>query len=79
MSRFEGHLDDWPLYDNHEGLSALGMRAEYRYVLWGHILFHQAHGHLTAHEQVSQPPGGRVADHCKPCQLVAARAAKRVI
>jgi hypothetical protein len=79
MTRFEDHLDDWPLNHYLEGLWALGMRAEYRYTLWGHILFHQARGHLTAYEQVTLPPGRKVADYCLPCQLVAARAARRLL
>ncbi len=36
-------------------------------------------GHLTAYEQVSFPPGQRVADYCLPCQLVAARAARLLV
>ncbi len=79
MTRFEDHADDWTLADYLEGLWTLRMRNEYRYVLWGHILYHQARGHLTAFEQVSLPPGRKVADYCLPCQLVAARAAKRVL
>jgi len=79
MTRFEDHLDDWPLNHYLEGLWALGMRAEYRYVLWGHLLYHQARGHLTAYEQVSLPPGRKVADYCLPGQLVVARAARRVV
>lgn len=77
MTRFEGHADDWPLMHWLDGLWSLRMRSEYAYVLWGHVLFHQARGHLTAYEQVSLPPGKRVADYCLPSQLVAVRAARR--
>lgn len=79
MTRFDGHADDWLLMHYLDGLWSLRMRSEYAYVLWGHILFHQARGHLTAYEQVSLPPGAKKADYCLPCQLVAVRAAKRLL
>jgi len=75
MTRFEDHLDDWPLVDYLEGLWNLGLVRELRLSLWGHILYHQALHHLTAYEQVSFPPGRKLADYCLPCQLVAPRAA----
>jgi hypothetical protein len=78
-TRFDGHLDDWPLMEYLEGLWNLGRSEEYRLSLWGHILFHQAEGHLTAYEQVSFPPGFKKADYCLPCQLVAVRAAHRLV
>jgi len=78
MTRFMDHLDDWPLMDYLEGLWKLGLRDDYRLSLWGHICYHQAHGHLTAYEQVTLPPGRKVADYCLPCQLVAVRAAHRL-
>lgn len=78
-TRFEERLDDWPLMDHLEGLWSLGLRQDYWLCLWGHVQLHQAAGHLTAYEQVSLPPGGRVADHCLPCQLVAARATPRLL
>lgn len=78
MTRFAGHLDDWPLMDYLEGLWSLGRRDDYRLSLWGHICFHQAEGHLTAYEQVSLPPGRKVADYCLPSQLVAVRAARKL-
>jgi hypothetical protein len=79
VTRFLGHLDDWPLMDHMEGLWAMGEKDGYRLCLWGHILLHQSAGHLTAYEQVSLPPGERVADYCLPCQLVAVRAAARLV
>ncbi len=79
MTRFEDHLDDWPLMDYLDGLWRLGRREEYRISLWGHLCYHQAEGHLTAYEQVSFPPGHQIADYCLPCQLVAVRAARRLI
>jgi len=78
MTRFMDHLDDWPLMEYLEGLWKLGLRDDYRLSLWGHICYHQAQGHLTAYEQVTLPPGRKVADYCLPCQLVAVRAAYRL-
>lgn len=68
-------LDDWPLMEYISGLRSLGMHDDARLCLWGHIHYHQAKGHLTAYEQVTFPPGRKVADYCLPCQLVAVRAA----
>jgi hypothetical protein len=79
VTRFEGHFDDWPLMDHLEGLWQLGRTGDYLLCVWGHIHYHQAEGHLTAYEQVSLPPGKRVADYCLPCQLVAIRAARRLV
>jgi hypothetical protein len=76
MSRFEAHLDDWPLADYLSGVLALGRTREFLLSLYGHVAYHQAAGHLTACEQVSLPPGSEVAPYCLPCQLVAARAAR---
>jgi hypothetical protein len=78
MTRFMGHLDDWTLVDYLEGLWQLGLYDDYRLSLWGHVCYHQAKGHLTAYEQVTLPPGRKVADYCLPCQLVVARAAHRL-
>jgi hypothetical protein len=71
MTRFEGHLDDWPLYDYLYGVWQLGRKDDFLLSLFGHIAYHQAEGHLTAYEQISFPPGRRVADYCLPCQLAA--------
>ena len=79
MTRFMDHLDDWPQMEYLEGLWQLGMYDDYRLSLWGHICYHQAKGHLTAYEQVTMPPGHKVANYCLPCQLVAVRAAHRLI
>lgn len=76
-TRFFDHLDDWPLMEYMEGLLQLGMFRDFRLCLWGHICYHQAEGHLTAYEQVSLPPGCKMADYCLPCQLVAVRAIGR--
>jgi hypothetical protein len=79
MTPFDDHADNWPLMHYLDALWSLRMRSEYAYVLWGHILFHQARGHYTAYEQVSLPPGASEADYCLPCQLVAVRAARRLL
>ncbi len=79
MTRFENHLDDWPLADYLCGLWSLGRRNDFLLSLYGHIAYHQADGHLTAYEQVTFPPGRPKADYCLPCQLVAARAARLLI
>jgi hypothetical protein len=79
MTRFMAHLDDWPLMEYLEGLWALGLRRDYLLSLWGHIYFHQCQGHLTAYEQMTLPPGRKVADYCLPCQLVAVRACRRLL
>jgi hypothetical protein len=76
MTRFAGHLDDWPLADYLSGLWSLGRKKDFLFSLYGHVAYHQAEGHLTAYEQVSFPPGRPRADYCLPCQLVAARAAR---
>lgn len=76
LTRFAGHLDDWPLADYLYGLWTLGRKNDFLLSLYGHIAYHQAEGHLTAYEQVSFPPGRKKADDCLPCQLVAARAAR---
>jgi hypothetical protein len=76
MTRFAGHLDDWPLAEYLYGLWSLGRKRDFLLSLYGHVAYHQAEGHLTAYEQVSFPPGKPKADYCLPCQLVAARAAR---
>jgi hypothetical protein len=81
MTRFDDHLDDWPLAEWLEGLWNLGMTEDFLLSLWGHIYYHQAEGHLTAYEQVTFPPGTQYkeAAYCLPCQLVAVRAARHLV
>lgn len=78
MTRFADHLDDWPLTEYLNGLWALGRKEDFLLSLYGHVAYHQAEGHLTTYEQVSFPPGAKKADYCLPCQLVAARVARRL-
>ncbi|MHC4538425.1 MAG: hypothetical protein ACYS74_01425 [Planctomycetota bacterium] len=79
MTRFLERLDDWPLTDYLYGIWSLGRKSDFLLSLYGHIAYHQAEGHLTAYEQVTFPPGRKVADYCLPCQLVAARAARLLV
>jgi hypothetical protein len=79
MTRFSDHMDDWPLADYLYSLWSLGRKNDFLFSLYGHIAYHQAEGHLTAYEQVSFPPGKKMADYCLPCQLVAARAARLLV
>ena len=79
MTRFLGQLDDWPLTDYLYGLWALGRKNDFLLSLYGHVVYHQAEGHLTAYEQVTLPPGREIAAYCLPCQLVAPRAARLVV
>jgi hypothetical protein len=77
MTRFNGHLDDWPLADYLYGLWRLGRKEDFLLSLYGHVCYHQASGHLTAYEQVTLPPGREMmAPYCLPSQLVATRAAR---
>ena len=79
MTRFEDRLDDWPLADYLLALWRFGRKDDFLRSLHGHAAYHQAEGHLTAYEQVSLPPGTKVADYCLPCQLVVARAARLLV
>jgi hypothetical protein len=79
MTRFADHLDDWPLAEYLYGLWSLGRKNDFLLSLYGHVAYHQAEGHLTAYEQVSFPPGKRMAAYCLPSQLVAARAARLLV
>lgn len=79
MTRFEDHLDDWPLADYLYGLWSLGRKDDFLLSLYGHVAYHQAEGDLTAFEQVSFPPGKEVMPYCLPCQLVAARVARLLV
>ena len=69
---------DWPLAEYLNELWALGRTNDFLLSLYGHVAYHQAQDHLMAYEQVSFPPGTKKADYCLPCQLVAARAARRL-
>ena len=47
MTRFQGHLDDWPLAEYLTGLWSLGRTTDFLLSLYGHVAYHQAEGHLT--------------------------------
>ena len=78
MTRFQDHLDDWPLADYLYGLAALGRKDDFLLSLYGHTAYHQAGDHLTAYEQVTLPPFKEMAPYCLPCQLLAARTARLI-
>jgi len=79
MTRFEDHLDDWPLADYLYALWWLGRKDDFLLSLYGHVAYHQGERSLTAYEQVSFPPGREVMPYCLPCQLVAARGARLLV
>jgi hypothetical protein len=81
MTRFVDWLDDWPLADYLYAVWKLGRKRDFLLSLYGHILYHQCEGHLTAYEQVSfpgDPEGLKRADYCLPSQLVAVRAGRLI-
>jgi hypothetical protein len=81
MTRFQDHLDDWPLTDYLYALWAMDRKEDFFLSLFGHIAYHQCRDHLTAYEQFNfpgDPRGSKVADYCLPCQLVAARAGRLI-
>ncbi len=79
MTRFEDHLNDWPLTEYLYGLWRLGRMNDFLLSLYGHAAFGQAGSHFTAYEQVSLPPVRELAPYCLPCQLVIARAARLLV
>lgn len=77
MTRFEGHLDDWPVAHWARALLETGEIARYQLLLYAHLAHHQCVGWLTAPEQASIVPdesGARyvVAGQVVPCQVTAA-------
>ena len=44
MTRFAGHLDDWPLAEYLSGLWSLGRKDDFLLSLYGHVAYHQAEG-----------------------------------
>ncbi len=76
MTRFEDHLDDWPVLSWSRALLETGELARYQLLLYAHLAQHQAAGWLAAPEQAKLIPdeagtrrfhAGQVA----PCQVVA--------
>lgn len=74
MTRFSGHLDDWPFYHQAYGLLAQDRVAAYLLGYYAHVAHHQTAGTFTAFEQVPIVGEGsrrEMADHCVPAQLTA--------
>jgi hypothetical protein len=72
MTRFTGHLDDWPFW--HQAFALISHDHISRYLLayYAHLAHHQMPGTFTSYEQV--PIRGyayrrEVADYCVPAQL----------
>ncbi len=77
LTRFQDHLDDWPVAHWARALLEAGELARYQLLLYAHLAHHQCVGWLTAPEQVSIVPdesGARyvVAGQVVPCQVTAA-------
>ncbi len=76
MTRFEDHLDDWPVLNYARALLQTGEIGRYQLLLYAHLAHHQAAGWLAAPEQVAIVPheaGVRRyhAGQVVPCQVVA--------
>lgn len=56
MTRFEDHLDDWPVLNYARALLEAGEIARYLLLLYAHLAHHQAAGWLAAPEQVKIAP-----------------------
>jgi len=72
MTRFSGHLDDWPFW--HQACSMLWHDRVSHYLLgyYAHLAHHQTPGTFTAYEQVPIRGYGlrrEQADYCVPSQL----------
>jgi hypothetical protein len=72
MTRFTGHLDDWPFW--HQAYSLLWHDRISHYLLgyYAHLAHHQTPGTFTAYEQVPIRGYGyrrEKADYCVPAQL----------
>lgn len=83
MTRFEGWLDDWPIFAYAYGLLSLDMVEKFLLTYYSHLAHHQTRGTFTAYEQVAIEPveqEGNVAnervhkaDDCIPSLLAIAR------
>ena len=76
MTRFEDHLDDWPVLNYARALLETGEIERYQLLMYAHLAHHQAAGWLAAPEQATIVPdeaGVRRyhAGQVVPCQVVA--------
>ena len=74
MTRFAGHLDDWPFYHQAYALAAHDRVDRFLLAYFAHVAHHQTPGTFTSYEQV--PIDGfcfrrEWADYCVPAQLTA--------
>ncbi len=72
MTRFSGHLDDWPFWHQAYGLMAHDRVSHYLLGYYAHLALHQTPGTFTAYEQVPIRGYGyrrEQADYCVPSQL----------
>lgn len=76
MTRFQDHLDDWPVLNYARALLEIGEIERYLLLLYAHLAHHQAAGWLAAPEQVTMLPDASGvrryhAGQVVPCQVVA--------
>jgi len=72
MTRFSGHLDDWPFWHQASGLLSHDRVSHYLLGYYAHLAHHQTPGTFTAYEQVPIRGYGlrrEHADYCVPSQL----------
>ncbi len=72
MTRFTGHLDDWPFWHQAYGLLWHDRISHYLLGYYAHLAHHQTPGTFTAYEQVPIRGYGyrrEKADYCVPSQL----------
>lgn len=73
MTRFMGHLDDWPYAHYAWGMLSADRVEHYLLGFYAHLAHHQTPGTFTAYEQVGirgNAERHNVADYCVPSQLV---------
>ncbi len=74
MTRFQDHLDDWPVLNYARALVELGQADRFILLMYAHLTQHQAAGWLTAYEQVTLLPDEhglrrQHAGQVVPCQV----------
>ncbi len=72
MTRFEDHLDDWPLHHYADALLRYDRVRRFLLTYYGHMAHHQTRGTFTAYEQVpirGYRWRGYYADYCVPSEL----------
>ncbi len=72
MTRFTGHLDDWPFWHQADGLVCHDRISQYLLGYFAHLAHHQTPGTFTAYEQVPIRGYGfrrESADYCVPAEL----------